>query len=155
LDAQRYYKKKPEHHYWMLRIQGAQAIRNCIEKNNWHAQFKVPQKWIYSLPETPAPPRDFLAKQYILVEEDMQLVQYKENKVKWCIPAISAELLDHLFELLDELGLHDCASIDNIPFSVDGRIAFIDTQTFHEWPVDYGKLTRYLSKEMRVYWIQL
>lgn len=155
LDAQRYYKKKPEHHYWILRIQGAQAIRDAIEKNGWQEHFKVPHKWVYPLPETPAPPKEFLAKKYLLVEEDMQLRSQKENKTQWRSETVTFEWLDRLFQLLDELGLHDCASIDNIPFSIDGRVAFIDTQTFHRWPVDYDKLKHFLSDEMKIYWSQL
>lgn len=154
LDAQRYYKKKSEHHYWKLRIQGAQAIRNFIELHEWKDQFKVPQKWIYALPETPAPPAELLRKNYILVEEDMEIYSRKENKMQWASKTVTPDLLNHLFELLNELGLHDCTSIDNIPFSKDGRIAFIDTQTFNEWPIDYGKLTPYLSEEMKHYWVQ-
>ena len=139
----------------MLRIQGAKAIRKFIKANNWQEQFKVPQKWIYTLPEKPAPPRDFLSKRYILVEEDMSLHSHDENKYQWGSEIVTTELLDHLFQMLNELGLHDCASIDNIPFSIDGRIAFIDTQTFNQWPVDFGKLSRYLTQEMKIYWDQL
>lgn len=155
LDAQRYHKNQPEHHHWILRIQGAQAIFNFIEERGWHEHFKVPNQWIYSLPENPSPPEEFLAKQYILIEEDMQLYPDKDNKALWASDYVSPELLNQLYDLLNDLGLHDCVSIDNIPFSVDGRIAFVDTQTFYEWPLDYDKLGARLSKEMQHYWKQL
>lgn len=155
LDAQRYYKDKPEHHYWLLRIKGAESIRSLIALNGWENQMKVPHKWIYELPQQPAPPSDYLRKHYILVEEDMELLNSKDNKAMWASRAVTHELLDSVFQLIDGLGLHDCVSIDNIPFSQDGRIAFIDTQTFDEWPIDYGRLTPYLSPEMKAYWKQL
>lgn len=155
LDAQRYYKRQPEILYWTLRIQGAEAIRSLIEKNQWQDRFKVPHKWIYPLPETPVPPRDYLCKHYILVEEDMDLMPQEINKRLWAGEGVSRDLLLSLFSLLEELGLHDCAGIDNIPFSKDGRIAFIDTQSFDIWPVHYAKLKPSLSKEMKGYWDQI
>ena len=85
----------------------------------------------------------------------MQLFTQENNKLLWHSEKVSKELLKNLFQLLDELGLHDCTSIDNIPFSLDGRIAFIDTQTFNKWPIDFSELTHFLSNEMKTYWNQL
>ena len=154
LDAQRYYKDKPEHHYWLLRIQGAEAIRKMVASNGWEHQFKVPQKYIYELPQEPAPPPEYRRKHFILIEEDMELLSAKENKAMWSSSAVTPDLLDHLFQLVNGLGLHDCVSTHNIPFSIDGRIAFIDTQTYDEWPIDFGRLTSSLSPDMKTYWKQ-
>lgn len=62
------------------------------------------------------------------------------------------ELLSALYDVLEITGLKDCAKPANIPFSQDGRIAFVDTQSWKEWPVDYNKLTDYLSPDLQVYW---
>jgi hypothetical protein len=52
---------------------------------------------------------------------------------------------------LRKLGLNDCAKPDNIPFCSDITIAFLDTQTHHQWPILYHRLTPYLSLEKSVY----
>lgn len=155
LDAQRHYKKKPEYIHWIKRIQGAHAIDKKIQKYHWEHLFKVPEKWIYPLPEEPSPPKEFIRKNFILVEEDMDIFDDKENYGKWRSDWITADKLDSIYIILEELGLHDCAKPDNIPFSKDGRISFIDTETTQEWPVLYKKLTHYLSPPMRSYWKHL
>lgn len=152
LDAQRFPKNKPEHHFWLLRIKGARMIEKTIHKYGWENIFKVPKKWIYPLPRRPHPLPDLPAKHYILIEEDMEILNDKENRKEWESSAVSKELLSHLYKLLEKSGLHDCAKPDNIPFSKDGKIAFIDTQTFEEWPVAYNKLDEYLKPKMRNYW---
>ena len=53
------------------------------------------------------------------------------------------------------LGLKDCTKIANCPFSKDGRVAFVDTQTFNKPPVRYYKLIPYLTTKKREYWKKL
>ena len=55
LDEQQYYAGKPENYYWVKRVEGANLIRKAIKKHNYSHLIKVPTKWIYKLPETPAP----------------------------------------------------------------------------------------------------
>ena len=107
------------------------------------------------LPEDPSPPKQFIRKDFILVEEDMNLLDKESNLAMWKSDSITEELLDALYHLLEELGLNDCAKPDNAPFSSDGRIAFIDTETHHSWPVNYSKLTPHLSPEMKTHWKHL
>lgn len=152
LDAQRYYKDKPEHYYWILRVQGAQKVRDAIQNYGLEKLFAVPKKWIYELPKEPKPPNGYLNKLYILVEEDMHILSKEDNKKTWASNYVTHDLLFHLFRLLKEIGLSDSAKPDNIPFSVDGRIAFIDTQTFGKSKVRYEKLTPFLSESNRHYW---
>lgn len=155
LDSQRYFKEKPEYIHWIERIQGVLAIQNEIEKQGWQDTFKTPQKWIYPLPEEPAPPKEFVRKYFILVEEDMDLYSDQENYSLWKSEAVTFQKLDRFYHLLKKLGLHDCAKPDNAPFSRDGKIAFIDTQSAFEWPVLYKKLEPYLSEDKRDYWKRL
>ncbi len=152
LDSQRYYKDLPEHHYWILRAKGVKKIRREISARELETLFKTPHKWIYALPQHPRPPEGYYTKQYILVEEDMDLLSDEENKALWASDAVTTEVLDHLFAILNKIGLRDCAKPDNIPFSRDGRIAFIDTQTFGIKNVRYEKLNDYLSKPNQAYW---
>ena len=152
IDAQRYYKDTPEYVYWIKRIQGAQAIRELVDENHWNHLFKIPRKWIYALPPEPSPPREYLRKNFILIEEDMNILSDKANKEAWKGKWVTEEILNGVYIILSEIGLNDCAKIDNIPFSTDGRIAFIDTQSFHEWPVEFKRLSLFLSPSMKQYW---
>jgi hypothetical protein len=85
----------------------------------------------------------------------MDILSSKENAMQWKGESISESLLDKLHIILDTLGLKDCAKPDNIPFSHDRKIAFVDTQTHHEWPVNSNKLSRHLSPKMKNYWKSL
>lgn len=96
-----------------------------------------------------------LTKNFILIEEDMEIYNDSENENLWRSNVVTKELLSSLYMILQNLALHDCAKPSNIPFSHDGRIAFIDTLTWNEWSVKYKKLTPYLSPEMQKYWQQL
>lgn len=154
LDAQRYHKGLPEHHYWILRIQGAEKIRKEIAVLGLNNIFKVPKKWIYALPTHPKIASGYLTKYYILVEEDMELLSSKKNKARWASDNVPQTTLKNLLKILKKIGLKDCLKPDNIPFSKDGRIAFIDTQTFDE-KVDFKRLIPHLSKNNQTYWKSL
>lgn len=152
LDAQRYHKKRTEYDHWMERIDGARAIAAEIESKGLEHSFKVPRKWIYPVPEYPPPPKEMLRKNFVLVEDDMNIFDDEENLRVWESDWVTEEKLDGLYYLLETLGLHDCAKPHNIPFSLDGRIAFVDTQSAYCWPVAYRCLGKFLSPEMRKYW---
>lgn len=155
LDAQRYFKNQPEYEHWIKRIQGAHLIRQYVEENELNGLFKVPQKWIYILPNQPTPPAEFLKKYTILIEEDMHILSRKANLAMWKSECVNEEFLTILHKLLKKLGLKDCAKSDNIPFCLDGRIAFIDTETFNSRKVLFKKLTPYLSSSMKLKWKKL
>lgn len=152
LDTQRYHKKEPEHHYWILRAKGARQITELINEKGLQAMFKVPRKWIYALPEIPRPSEDYYPKYYILVEEDMDILTDEENRNLWGSEYVSAMLLDNLHYILRALGLQECAMPGNVPFSRDGRVSFVDTQTWGYKEVYYEKLTPFLSESNQAYW---
>lgn len=153
LDAQRYHNHQPEHKRWIVRISGARAIQEMLDENGWNHLFKVPKKWIYALPETPGVAKEYLRKHFILVEEDMHLVGKRKNKDMWRSSSITIEHLDALYQILRRLGLSDCVKPDNLPFSCDGRIAFIDTDSYMKGHVPYRKLTPHLCRPMQKYWL--
>lgn len=152
LDAQKARKNKSEGYYWLLRIEGANAIRSLIEEKGWQSSFKVPHKWIYPLPAEPSPPRHFQRINFLLIEEDMDIFDNKTNEQLWGSSAVTSELLEKLFYIIETLGLKDCPKPDNIPFSQDGKVAFVDTQTHHEWPINYKKLEQWLAPTMKSFW---
>lgn len=155
VDAQRNHKDKPDYYYWLKRVKGARLIYRLITENHLDQWFKVPQKWIYPLPPEPSPPSVFLRKNFILVQEDMDVLEEKENEACWESERVSFALLSDLFFILQKTGLADCAKPHNIPFSRDGKIAFIDTQTYHQWPVKWKEMVHYLSAPNRTYWKEL
>ena len=154
LDVQRFHKDKIEAFYWLLRCQGAENIRKMIVKKRLEHFFKVPRKWIYKLPKTPAPAEGYYKKSYILVEENMEIFAEKDNYALWSSNFVTCEQLHGLYDIVTELGLTDCLKPDNIPFSIDGKIAFIDTQSFDS-KVDIKTLMPFLSKTNQLHWDEL
>ena len=117
--------------------EGGSVSLKCIAAHHYESIFKVPKKWIYLLPDEPSPPHHYLRKVFILVEEDMDLYDDKTNEKRWGSRWVTEDLLEALFTLTTELGLADCTKPKNCPFSMDGKVAFIDTQTFNTGYVKY------------------
>lgn len=156
LDNQKYFEQRPEFYYWVKRIKGANLIRQYIEFNNYSHLLKVPRKWIYLLPDEPSPNPKYLRKNFILVEEDMDIYGDAGNKRIWKSSLVTKELLNALYKTAMDLGLYDSLHpLNNCPFSKDGRVAFVDTQRFYEARVKFYNLTPYLSPTMRQHWLKL
>lgn len=155
LDVQEYYEGKPEYYYWIKRVQGANLIREAIKKYNYEHLLKVPRKWIYELPNNTYTVFPTKRKRFILVEDDMDILDDKENKARWGSPFATKELLLALHTIITEFRFKDCAKPANCPFSKDGRVALVDTQSFYKRSVGYYKLTPYLTPEMQKYWKSL
>lgn len=141
---------------WMKlihRIKGAAAVKACIKAHNLQSQFKVPRKWIYPLPLDPSPPHNarYLRKNFILVAENMGIVDSETNK-KMYKTKMTKNLADGLFTLLHEVGLWDSVFAFNIPFCKDGKLAVIDTEYHHKWPVPFTKMSKYFSDDIKHHW---
>jgi len=137
------------------RVKGAKSIQSAITKNGWEAIFKVPKKWIYPLPENPAPPSGNSRKNFVLLVEDMDLLPKNLNLRMWGSAFIKKTILNAIFLLLKGEGLKDSVYAFNLPFSRDKKIALVDTEYHHVWPVHYTSLLQYLSTSNREYWKQL
>lgn len=150
LDIQRHFNI-PEHSIWVDRINTANRLQVEISARGLESKFKVPKKWIYILPGRPKVEAGYSAKHYILIAEDMDIVSDEENEALWKSDFVTHDLLDNLYILVRDLGLRSCTKPENLPFSRDGTIAFIDTQ-FMNRSVDFQELTSFLSKENQLYW---
>lgn len=141
---------------WIKRINGAEAIRACIAKYGYEDVCAVPFKWIYPLPMDPSPPNnpEYIRKNFILVTEDMRILSRNKNAEAYRYN-LTKRHLDALYTIMTEVGLSDSHFIFNIPFNEDGKIAFIDTEHFYEWPVHYELLVSRFSEKMRIYWEKL
>lgn len=155
LDAQRYYKNQPEFFFYLKRVRGAEKIQRFLDEKGWNDSIKVPKKWIYALPLDPSPPDELIRKNFIIVEEDMDIYDSSMNRKMWGSDLITPDLLYKYYTVLEEIGLSDCAKPKNAPISRDGRIALVDTQTHGYWPVSYYNMDPYLSNEVRSYWKSL
>lgn len=154
-DKLTYYRNEPEYITWMLRARGARIISQEIKEMGWEAFFKAPRKWIYALPPTIKAHPDHLQKNFILVEDEMDILPDNEIREKWHNGTITKSHLDMLFYIVTKLGFRGGCKYDNIPICKDGRIAFIDTQNNLRWPLPYDRLFQILEGELRTYWSEL
>lgn len=135
---------------WLLRIEGTKRIQKILDTYNYNTIMKVPKEWIYPLPLTPQATGPF-PKYFILIEENMHIVDDKENIRKYQ-EEMTPFLLKAFYNVLKEGKFYDSVYIDNNPFSRDGKIAFTDTEEYDRKPVLFEKILPYLSLEMQMYW---
>lgn len=133
------------------RIEGAEAIGTYIKVNGFESYFKVPNKWLYNY----SMPKKKGNSHYILIVEDMKILNGSDNKNRWKSSKISSGFLKALYLTLKDVGLIDSIYIDNIPFCKDGKVAFIDTEHYHNGPVKFDNLTKHLSGKNQKVWRQI
>jgi hypothetical protein len=80
----------------------------------------------------------------------MQLVNKEENDHLYQT-AFSEKFLHVLYYVINKSGYSDC-HVANLPFSKDGKIAFIDTEYTNTWPIHPQWLTKWFSPRRQVYW---
>lgn len=138
------------------RIEGAKSIKACIYKYGLQNKFKVPKKWLYPLPADPSPPKTakFLRKNFVLIAEDCRIYDHEKNN-RMYKKEMTTDIMDALYIIISECGLADSLYAFNVPFCKDGKLAFIDTEYHHKWPVNYKKFGKYFSSEMNTYWDKL
>lgn len=148
--------KEAEWKKWVTRVQAANAIRSAIVLGGYRSLFKVPKKWIYPLPDNSSPPDspDYTRKNFILIAEDMKLLDHQENKKRYR-HSMKKSHMKALYALCEQLGLADSARIHNLPWTKDHRLAFVDTEAFQRWPVKYHPFLEYLNKENRALWLEI
>lgn len=137
--------------HWFKRIEGSNLIRETIEEKAYSASFKVPHKWIYFLPYGKF---SGMGRLCVLIVEDMEVVKHSENRSHWKNNATYEQIYMY-WDLLETLGLFDSIYIDNIPYCKDGRYAFVDTEHFLKWPIDYAKFNHNLKNGKLQFWKNL
>lgn len=136
------------------RIHGANLIRQAVRDHGYQHLFKVPHKWIYPIPPQPGVAPE-AQKNFILISEDMHVYTSKANRKKWASRSITQEMMTAMYIIMQELGLNDCIHTFNTPLGKDGRIAFIDTEDYHKWPVYFDYMTNNFSKTNQRFWKDL
>lgn len=138
------------------RIDGAERIKKAIVRNHYEEIFKVPKKWIYPLPNDPSPPKGSSRKNFILIAEDVNILAKEANYAAWKGKPMTKQKAEAVFTILNEEGLCDSIFAFNIPFTKDdGKMAFIDTEQWHCWPVNFKRVREYFSPTMQKYWDNL
>lgn len=151
LDSELRLKKDlPEWKWFIRRCEVAEIIQKVI-KTKKLKYFKVPKKYIYVLPERPMPPIDpkYARKYVLLVVERMNLISSQENKMAWRT-AVTKQHLEELYIILSHCP-YMTLRLDNLVFTVEGKIAFIDTEWRFKFPNFFG-FEDCLSTKMREYW---
>ena len=140
---------------WIHRIKGAETVRDCIATYGLQSSFKVPHKWIYPLPKYPdlAKTKGYVKKNFVLVAENMRIEEHDRNEKLY--KHMNKKMMQGLYTVLQVCGLYDSVYCFNIPFCKDGKMAVIDTEYHHKWPVPFEKLTRNFSKSSQSYWKEL
>lgn len=143
-------KNKPEWKWFVYRCIGARQIRSIIEENNLK-YCVVPNKYIYPLPPEPSPPKKgkYDRKIVVLLVDDMHLVDKETNLLYWKT-LITTEHLDELYTVISQANGSSYRA-DNIPFTINKKIAFVDTEYPTAKP-NYGHIKKYLSNDMKRYW---
>lgn len=134
------------------RVIGANLIREAVNRHGFQSFLLVPKKWIYPLPVNPPPSGGCSPKNFVLIAEDMDVLKGKSNYFFWKSNMVSKKFLDAVYMIVQELGLDDSITPSNIPFTKKGILAFVDTPSYHRWPVDFSRLTSYLSPTMKEHW---
>lgn len=137
------------------RAVGAEYVRNAVNRLGYQHLFKVPKKWLYPLPLDPPPPPGYYRKNFVLVVEDMHIYAKEKNHFFWKSIAVTPDVLQALYNVMQAEGLNDSMHVSNVPFTKDGKIAFVDTAIYHDWPVRLHILLRYIAPSMHGYWQDL
>lgn len=136
------------------RIIGALAAKSAIEETGSEELFIVPKKWIYLIPQLPS---KYSQKQCLIIAEKIDLLPDNENLKKWKSTSIPQATLEKLYSVLQKAGLSDSIYPYNIPFTRDGKIAFVDTECAYWWPEPpkFPKLAKFLSNDNKAFWLSL
>lgn len=136
---------------WARRVRGARFIQSVLDENKrkYRRYFKVPRKWIYILPKDKRGDVDY-PRESVLLVDDMNLVDKETIRTLYNV-LWTYKGLDALYVILKKTGYSD-GHIDNLPFTTDHKIAFIDTELTNRPSVHFDWLTIWFSETKQPYW---
>jgi hypothetical protein len=105
---------------YMHRVEGARLIRTFIAEHGF-SHVVAPQKWLFELPRA-------FPERYLVIAEKLDLVSRKDTESAY--DDLGRDQGRELATILYYFrGMNSTAA--NLPFTSDGRIAFIDTERWH------------------------
>ena len=105
---------------YMHRIEGSRLIRTFIAEHGF-SHVTAPKKWLYELPPS-------FPERYLLVADKVDLLSRYDTEAAY--HRIGKKQMQELATILYYFrGLNSTPS--NLPFTEDGKIAFIDTERWH------------------------
>jgi hypothetical protein len=117
-------------------------IRKIIRKNNIR-HFIVPDKWVYALPPSKKQP-------IVLIAQELDVLNEAESREAYQT-VITPEHL-HELHLILKTGLGSTHLDKNVPYTKQGKFAFIDTERTQK---NYRKSVKYFSERMKRYWMSI
>jgi len=138
---------------WIDRAFEARSLKKAIKDHGYQKYFKVPKKWIYLIPDNPQSTGPY-PKHFILIATKINTTKGHINRFKWQTE-VSRKLLDAVWIINQQEGLVDSCVGHNLPFTKDNKLAYIDLEQHHKWPVPFHRLNGYLNPEMQDYWKKL
>lgn len=139
LDSDQFFSYRRQRNNFIRRCQGAQLVQQQINEQNIQ-HFCVPAKWIVEIDET----------HIVLVVERINICSEKATKAAWKTQ-ITPQALDELYLLLNTLPISRRLD-ENLPYTKEGKFAFIDTEARHK---KFLSVQRFLSPSMKKYWFKI
>jgi hypothetical protein len=144
-------KENKQNCEWLtMRCIGAKKIKKVMREEGIR-YFRVPDKWLYVLPQYPAPTGPN-PQPVIVMATDMQPTSLHKTKRAWRT-VVTKRHLDELYAILKH-GYGTTGLVRNILFIREETFAFLDT----EYPIrdlNLKEVRQYLSDEMKEYWEEL
>ena len=122
------------------RLWGSRKIQQIINRHRLK-HLVVPHKFLYELPDRFSRRR----RTYVLVAERLPVLSADESTKRY--RTIRPEVLDDLCRVLFHFRGFD-AAIHNLPFTTEGQIAFIDTESCTRSPRPGTRVFKRIDREL-------
>lgn len=140
-------KNMPERQERLIRRAGEAARLEKFIKKNDIRRFTVPKKWLYKVQGT-ATKKSI----YVLIAQFVNIVSNSQSEKAWKTKITYNDVRE--LNLLLREGYGSLAFSRNIPYTREGKFAFIDTE-FPRREHSLGNVSKKLSPKMGRYWNKL
>lgn len=144
-------KKSIDWEQWIKRIKGAKIIKNEIKRQKYDRIMVVPKKWIYPFPKNVVSNDEINPHYFALIATDMNILDVSKNH-HWFRSKTTQMHLEAIFTMATLIGLADSCKVANIPWTKDGKLAYVDTESYYQWPINYHLLLEFLSSKNKQIW---
>lgn len=128
---------------YVRRVRNSQRLRRCLDEHHCN-HLVAPRKWLYRLPKS---------QTYVIIAEKLDILpgSHEAGEILERYASISKEQLEELATVFYAVDGVD-AFLQNIPFTTDEKIAFIDTDHVGVYPDAWeGRIVPHLPPELQDY----